>query len=275
MEECCNPQESIDGIDYHEVVINSDPRLSIKIKKTPRVIDNDILKDKLEAIIIAMTSNLSLAVKNILARESINNLDSYILIFHCNPSLISTADYINNRYSTYDYITDLSPYTYLRDVNTHDGRGYNEIRYGLGGTLSNPVTSICDQDILCDTPNRVYNRSNIFVHEFAHHIMGIGLRAALPEKYGEIMIIYNENYIPLMTASCDEVYACSNEREFFAEASMTWFNVTNEYYAISLINTIDNINQNIPSLYTLLEEIYGEPVDLCDTIIDHCIPLCS
>ena len=274
VEECCNPQESTDGIDYHEVVINSDPRISIKIKKTPRVIDNDILKEKLEAIIIVMSSNLPLAVKNMMARA--NSLDTYILIFHCNSSRITENEYINNRSSAYDYITDLTPYTYLRGGgHAYTGRQWEGIRYGFGGMLLNPVTSVCDQDILCDTPNRVYKDSNIFVHEFSHHIMEIGLRGAWPDKHDEIRDIFINDYRPLLPPrDCDRIYACSSAGEFFAMASMVWFNVGGAGYW-SRINTIDEINQNVPRLYALLEEIYGEPVDMCDTILDHCIPLCS
>ena len=263
------PTQNDEIVDYMEVKINKDPPLSIKIKRTPLVKEDNKLSVILTNIIKIMCNNLKLNAKKKLSDTKIYNSDNYIVVYHCDPELR-----LNHKNIKYNYVTNLEPYQHLKKIQINDDlKGGFDNTFGLGVNYSNPVTSICDQDLLCNISNRNYKDENIFVHEFSHTIMDIGLRGGDVENYNKIIDIYNNKYRRSLE-NCDEIYACLTANEMWAEATQVWFNVTKRKDVNKNIDTIDNIKKNLPELYDVLMSVYGEPVNICGGVLNHCHPLC-
>jgi hypothetical protein len=91
---------------------------------------------------------------------------------------------------------------------------------GLGG---NPTTGA--EENLLGYPNTRYWGEHIFVHEFAHAIMGGGIRDVDPTMYAEIRAAYDEamkagKYVGV---NGNKHYATTNPNEYWAEGVQWWF----------------------------------------------------
>ena len=127
---------------------------------------------------------------------------------------------------------------------------------GMGG---NPTS--CAEENLLGYPGTRYFGENIFVHEFAHGIMDIGIRRADPELLRKIRDAYK--------AAMDKGlwkghYASTNANEYWAEGTQTWFWSNYEYKdGETTVMTPDDLKGYDPTLYDLLSQVYA----------DHHIPL--
>jgi hypothetical protein len=66
-------------------------------------------------------------------------------------------------------------------------------------------------------------------------------------------------------------YSCTSNREFFAQATMAWFNVS--IRVPEVLKRPANIKRYFPELHDLLYDIYGPPSDMCDPeegALRHC-----
>jgi hypothetical protein len=91
---------------------------------------------------------------------------------------------------------------------------------GLGG---NPTTGA--EENLLGYPNTRYWGEHIFVHEFAHAIMGGGIRDVDPAMFAEIRTAYDEamaagKYVGM---NGTKHYATTNPNEYWAEGVQWWF----------------------------------------------------
>ena len=91
---------------------------------------------------------------------------------------------------------------------------------GLGG---NPTTGA--EENLLGYPNTRYWGEHIFVHEFAHAIMGGGIRDVDPAMFAEIRAAYDDamaagKYVGL---NGNKHYATTNPNEYWAEGVQWWF----------------------------------------------------
>jgi hypothetical protein len=105
-------------------------------------------------------------------------------------------------------------------VNQAD-RDYHANRSrGLGG---NPTTG-AEENIL-GYPNTRYWGEHIFVHEFAHAIMGGGIRDVDPAMHAEIRTAYEEAMAAgkYLHADGRKHYATTNPNEYWAEGVQWWF----------------------------------------------------
>ena len=105
-------------------------------------------------------------------------------------------------------------------VNQAD-RDYHANRSrGLGG---NPTTGA--EENLLGYPNTRYWGEHIFVHEFAHAIMGGGIRDVDPAMYAEIRTAYEEAMAAKKYLHTDgrKHYATTNPNEYWAEGVQWWF----------------------------------------------------
>lgn len=127
---------------------------------------------------------------------------------------------------------------------------------GMGG---NPTS--CAEENLLGYPGTRYFGENIFVHEFAHGIMDIGIRRADPDLLRKIRDAYK--------AAMDKGlwkghYASTNANEYWAEGTQTWFWSNYEYTdGDKTVMTPDDLKKYDPTLYDLLSQVY----------IDHHIPM--
>ena len=117
------------------------------------------------------------------------------------------------------------------------------------------------EENLLGYPGTRYFGENIFVHEFAHGIMDIGIRRADPELFRKIGDAYK--------AAMDKGlwkghYASTNANEYWAEGTQTWFWSNYEYKdGETTVMTPDDLKGYDPTLYDLLSQVYA----------DHHIPL--
>ena len=105
-------------------------------------------------------------------------------------------------------------------VNQAD-RDYHANRSrGLGG---NPTTGA--EENLLGYPNTRYWGEHIFVHEFAHAIMGGGIRDVDPAMHAEIRTAYDEAMAAGKYLHPDgrKHYATTNAGEYWAEGVQWWF----------------------------------------------------
>jgi hypothetical protein len=91
---------------------------------------------------------------------------------------------------------------------------------GLGG---NPTTGA--EENLLGYPGTRYWGEHIFVHEFAHAIMGGGIRDVDPVMYGEIRAAYTSAMEAGKYVRTDgrKHYATTNANEYWAEGVQWWF----------------------------------------------------
>jgi hypothetical protein len=105
-------------------------------------------------------------------------------------------------------------------VNQAD-RDYHANRSrGLGG---NPTTGA--EENLLGYPGTRYWGEHIFVHEFAHAIMGGGIRDVDPAMFAEIRAAYDEAMAAGKYVHADgrKHYATTNAGEYWAEGVQWWF----------------------------------------------------
>jgi hypothetical protein len=127
---------------------------------------------------------------------------------------------------------------------------------GMGG---NPTT--CAEENLLGYPGTRYFGENIFVHEFSHAIMGIGIRTADPTLYQEIQDAYKQ---AMAKGLWKNHYASTNANEYWAEGTQTWFWSNYEYMdGQTRVQTPEDLEKYDPQLYSLLARVYP----------DHHIPL--
>lgn len=140
---------------------------------------------------------------------------------------------------------------------TFDHRKYSTLS-GVGG---DPCT-ILEDNILCNQYDPYFRTNNILVHEFAHTIhkhLPASIRTQITEAYN------NARRQGIWTASS---YAMSDEREYWAEGTGSFFKATQEVGASGGMNTCGHtscqtdqearyyIYQRDPKLYYALSYVY-------------------
>ena len=104
---------------------------------------------------------------------------------------------------------------------TQADRDYHANRSrGLGG---NPTTGA--EENLLGYPRTRYWGEHIFVHEFAHAIMGGGIRTVDPPMFAEIRAAYDQAMAAGKYVYADgrKHYATTNANEYWAEGVQWWF----------------------------------------------------
>ncbi len=127
---------------------------------------------------------------------------------------------------------------------------------GMGG---NPTS--CAEENLLGYPGTRYFGENILVHEFAHGIMDVGLRAADPALVKEIRAAYKS---ATAAGLWKGHYGSTTANEYWAEGTQTWFWSNFGFKdGDRRVRTPDDLKQYDPKLYELLGRVYG----------DHHIPM--
>ncbi len=120
------------------------------------------------------------------------------------------------------------------------------------GMDDNPTT--CAQENVLGYPSGRYYGENICVHEFAHAIMEYGLQFSDPELYGEIQDAYEA---AMAKGLWKGQYASTNYKEYFAEATQTWFWSNIEFWdGQQRVQSPDDLKAYDPRIYALLGRIF-------------------
>lgn len=121
---------------------------------------------------------------------------------------------------------------------------------GLGATPARPAVS-CGEENLLNWPGDPYGSENILIHEFAHAIHEMALDAKFDERLEKIYRGSLEKW--------KGTYAATDRREFWAEATQSWFDTNRENdNDHNDVNTRAELKKFDPEISTLLAEVYGD-----------------
>lgn len=122
---------------------------------------------------------------------------------------------------------------------------------GLGGRL----TSCAEENLLC-FPNDPYSTENILIHEFAHGIHQVGMRALDPTFNARLRSAYRQAVDADLWAG---TYAGSDIHEYWAEGAQSWFGNNREDDAVhNHVNTRAELKEYDPVLAALCAEVFGD-----------------
>jgi len=149
-----------------------------------------------------------------------------------------------------EYTTDLPEQAAMEPKVFWDRRAR-----GLGGTPRAPIVS-CAEENLLDYPGDPYSTENIFIHEFAHTLHGIALRAVDPTFVPRLEAAYKK---AIGQGLWKGTYAGSNPDEYWAEAVQDWYDDNRENDALhNAVNTRAELEAYDPDLARLCAEVLGE-----------------
>ena len=135
---------------------------------------------------------------------------------------------------------------------------------GLGG---NPTTGA--EENLLGYPGTRYYGEHIFVHEFAHAIMGGGIRDVDPKMHAEIRAAYDAAMAAgkYVGVNGNKHYATTNAGEYWAEGVQWWFfSNYGECFAGNVkVETPEELKAYDPTLFELISRVFSShriPMDV-------------
>lgn len=155
----------------------------------------------------------------------------------------------------YEGTTDMPEYAHLESDTTVN---WDVRARGLGGTMELPVTSCAEENILCYQIDK-YHAEDIFIHEFAHTIHGVGI---LPSNPGFNKELQNALNNAKNQGKWENTYAATNIWEYWAEGVQSWFNVNGEVPVPdgkhNFVNTRDELMSYDPVLFGIVASYFPE-----------------
>ena len=149
-----------------------------------------------------------------------------------------------------EFTTDVPEHSKLKPKLYWDRRAR-----GLGATLSNPVVS-CGEENLLGYAGDPYPKENIFVHEFAHAIHGTGLVKTDPMFDKKLRTAYQA---ALERGLWKNTYAATNHSEYWAEGVQCWFDDNAPADALhNEIRTRAKLKEYDTELAKLCKEVFGD-----------------
>lgn len=152
--------------------------------------------------------------------------------------------------------TDIPEYRDLYEV--FPGTDWNVRARGLGATLQRPVSSVGEENLICQPSDR-YHGEDILTHELAHGLLNLGIKFIEPEFEKELQDAF-EN--AKSNGLWEDTYAITSKEEYFAEGVQSWFNVNKEAEPPNgihnFVNTRNEIEEYDPFLYELISRYFPE-----------------
>ena len=127
---------------------------------------------------------------------------------------------------------------------------------GVGPTFARPVVAIAEEHLLCYDSD-VFRSEDIFVHEFAHGVLNMGVEL-LPGG-SEFRQRLETAYSDAMDAGLwADTYAATNTDEYWAEGVQSWFDLNDPPgWVHNEINTRQELEAYDPALAALIQEVFG------------------
>ncbi len=157
----------------------------------------------------------------------------------------------------YEGTTDIPEHAMLaRDTSMN----WNLRARGLGGSMHNPFSTCAEENILAYQIDK-YHAEDILIHEFAHTIHDVGIRAIYPDFNNELQEALDN---ALANGKWHNVYASEDIYEYFAEGVQDWFNVNAEVDndagdgKHNKVNTREELKIYDPGLYAILARFLPE-----------------
>lgn len=155
--------------------------------------------------------------------------------------------------------TDIPEYSNL-DTNfpLNNGESWNIRSRGLGATMSIPVSSGAEENIMC-LPGDRYVGENIFVHEFAHTILNLGVEPVDHNFRNRLLSIYQS---AMANKLWQKTYAAESPDEYWAEGVQDYFNVNIMSIPSNGVHnqtsTRSALRKYDPKLFGIIQEVFGE-----------------
>lgn len=156
-------------------------------------------------------------------------------------------------------IAIMSPKEFTTDIPEHADltprEHWNLRARGLGATRARPAVS-CGEENLLELKGDPYRGENILIHEFAHVIHQIGLRAVDRTFDARLKKAYDE---ALANGLWKGTYAATNHSEYWAEGVQSWFDCNQRPNpSHNDVNTRAEIRAYDAGLSKLLQEVFGD-----------------
>ena len=154
-------------------------------------------------------------------------------------------------------LTDLPEFSHFTEFSPGVSWDERTRGGGVGPTTERPVMVIAEENLLCYGSD-VFPNEDIFVHEFAHAVLNMGVerqsggkefRRRLEAAYGEA----------LEAGLWKWTYAATNPDEYWAEGVQSWFGLNDPPGSIhNDIDTRSELEVYDPALAGLILEVFGE-----------------
>lgn len=156
--------------------------------------------------------------------------------------------------------TDIPEYSNWNDPEQSEGIDWNTRGRGFGATIELPLTSCAEENLLCyDKSIDGYYNEDIFIHEFAHSILGLGIRFIDKDIDKELQQALDD---AVAAGLWKNTYAATNIEEYFAEGVQDWFNVNTKAIPTdgihNEISTREDLKKYDPTLYNIIERYFHE-----------------
>ena len=139
------------------------------------------------------------------------------------------------------------------------GTDWDNRARAYGATIARPLTTNCEENMLCAGAADRYRGEEILTHEFAHAIHELGLRFTNPNFDAELQAAYNSAKANNLWTN---TYAISEVREYWAEGVQDWFNCNIEAIPANgvhnQINTRAELQTYDPMLYNLIKRYFAD-----------------
>lgn len=155
----------------------------------------------------------------------------------------------------YEGTTDMPEYAHLESDTAVN---WDVRARGLGGSMELPMTSCAEENILCYQIDK-YHAEDIFIHEFAHTIHGVGILPSHPEFNDVLQKALDK---AIAEGKWENTYAVTNLWEYWAEGVQSWFNVNGEVPVPdgkhNFVNTREELKSYDPVLFEIVAGYFPE-----------------
>lgn len=155
-----------------------------------------------------------------------------------------------------EQVSDVPEYAFF--TRTPEEKSYwNARARGFGGSEGDGWCMSAGEENLLDLPGDRYKGENIFIHEFAHLIHSVGLRATVPGFDDRLQQLYEH---AKTKGRWSDTYAMTNKEEYFAECVQSYFDC-NRYAEKTdgihnSVHTREKLRDYDPEMYALLCELF-------------------
>lgn len=151
--------------------------------------------------------------------------------------------------------TDMPEYSDL--YTAFPGTDWNNRARAYGATIARPLTTNCEENMLCKGNSDRYKGEEILTHEFSHAIHELGIRFTTPTFDADLQAAFNNATTKKLWMN---TYAGSDVREYWAEGVQCWFNCNLEAIPANgvhnQVNTRAELQAYDPTLYALIAKFF-------------------
>ncbi|MBN8665964.1 MAG: hypothetical protein J0M30_00585 [Chitinophagales bacterium] len=139
----------------------------------------------------------------------------------------------------------------------YPGTDWDNRARAYGATIQRPLTTNCEENMLCQQSIDRYKGEEILCHEFGHAIHELGIRFTDPNFDNELTAAFNH---AKATGLWTNTYAISNYNEYWAEGIQCFFNANLEAIPTNgvhnQINTRSELQSYDPTLFNIIKRYF-------------------